>query len=47
MDYPCNPMPIVAFGNVLLPQPLHPAGRGMFAAMRVVSEGKGKAEAAV
>ena len=25
----CPPWPIVAFGNVLLPQPLHPAGRGL------------------
>ena len=34
----CHPWPIVAFGNVLLPQPLLPASRGLFGAVRVVIE---------
>ncbi len=35
----CPPWPIVAFGNVLLPQPLHSAGRELAGAVRVVIQG--------
>ncbi len=35
----CHPWPIVALGNVLLPRPLHPTGRGLTRAVRVAIKG--------